>query len=173
MKSYECTEFDPKMCGAGAMYRELEERVRAYEPIRDSLNIIPEGASPEEVVAEVEKIHDHSIRFRLDQAGIENRDAEAIELLDLKADVTHLKAELKGWRNEAKQQRKLAKHLQEKLIEQINITIDYIKRLHKAEGKIKDTLDMATHRQSEWGDRSIFISSNHPVLKNKKWVKSE
>lgn len=140
MKSYEqmarceCTESDSKMCGACAVYRELEPSVRAYEAIRNGLNMTAEGASPDEVVAEVNKIFDHSIRFRLDQAGIENRDSEAAELVDLRAEVV----ELKGWRIEARQQRKLTKHLQEKLTEQENITLSYIKRLHKTEDKINN-----------------------------------
>jgi len=124
------------MCGACEVYRELQPSVEAYETIRGSLNMRPEGASPDEVVAEVGKIFGESLRFRLDQAGIEHRDNEAAELVDLRAKVMHLKAKLK---------------------EQQDITAGYVKHLHKAEKKIKDALDMAARRWSEWGDRAMSV----------------
>jgi hypothetical protein len=65
------------------------------------------AATVEALHAEVEALRDKAIRFDLDQAGIEQREAEAVELVELRADKARLDSlhadlnDLFGWGNES------------------------------------------------------------------------
>ncbi len=64
----------------------LTERLRETDDVRDTL-----ASQGDALRAEVAELKDKAIRFDLDQAGIAQRDAEAVELVELRAEVAEVR----------------------------------------------------------------------------------